>query len=66
MSIRRMRMNVIYVCPLFSALSVFSIEKFKFKFEKVFFLNLEVINGGKHLITAASERMRAALANHFG
>jgi hypothetical protein len=52
MLVHRTRINVIYVCPLFSAISVFSLVKFKFKFEKEFF-NLEIINGGGQLIISA-------------
>jgi hypothetical protein len=49
-------MNVIYVCHIFSALSVFLFVKFKFKFKLLFekdFLNLEIINQGGQVITIA-------------
>ena len=48
-------MNVIYVCPLFSALSIF-ITKIQIQIQiwKSIFLNLETINQGGQLITAAT------------
>jgi hypothetical protein len=53
MLVRRTRMNVIYVYHLFSALSVFSLRNFKFKFKK-HFLNLEIINRGRQVTKTAS------------
>ena len=52
-----MRMNVIYVYPLFCFICVFISEnqiQIQIQIWKRIFLNLEIINGGGHLIIAAS------------
>jgi hypothetical protein len=56
MLVRRRRMNVTYICHLFFCFISIFISQIQIQIQicKIIFLNLEIINRDKQLITAAS------------